>query len=172
MPQSLFWLKLLCFFIIPICTYINSVKRYYANKESLHHPLKLSHFQNICVYIWVLFWFMLSGPTLYFRISNIVSACTQTSCRAQTFHLPAWRSPFLRKIGSAGRLDTYLNEPGGAIASLLGMLSFVVYWVVSTPKSLVLASLHLLVVQLEPSLSGLRAPKRPIFIPSRLVLNR
>ncbi len=45
-----------------------------------------------------------------------------------------------------------------------------VAWVVSTPRSPVPASLHLLVLQLKPSLSGLRAPEYPLFAPSLLVL--
>ncbi len=46
----------------------------------------------------------------------------------------------------------------------------VVSWVVSSPRSPVSASLHLLALQLKPSLSGLRAPEHPPFSPSLLVL--
>ncbi len=45
-----------------------------------------------------------------------------------------------------------------------------VSWAVSTPRSPVPASLHLLALQLKPSLSGLGAPKHPFFPPSILVL--
>ncbi len=38
-------------------------------------------------------------------------------------------------------------------------------WVGSTPMSPVPASLHLLALQLKPSLSGLCAPERPLFTP-------
>ncbi len=45
-----------------------------------------------------------------------------------------------------------------------------VSWVVSTPRSPVSASLHLLALQLKPSLPGLRAPEHPLFTFSLLVL--
>ncbi len=38
-----------------------------------------------------------------------------------------------------------------------------VSWVVTTPRSPVIASLHLLALQLKPSLPGLIAPERPLF---------
>ncbi len=38
-----------------------------------------------------------------------------------------------------------------------------VSWVVCTPRSPVPASLHLLALQLKPSLPGLRAPEHPLF---------
>ncbi len=57
-----FALSLFCFFIIPIRTYINSGRKILGN-QIWHQPLTLSHVQNIWVFIWVLFWFMLSGPT-------------------------------------------------------------------------------------------------------------
>ncbi len=44
-----------------------------------------------------------------------------------------------------------------------------VSWVVSTPRFPVPASLHLLALQLKPSLLGLRATERTIFTPSFLV---
>ncbi len=46
----------------------------------------------------------------------------------------------------------------------------VVSWVVSKPRLPVLAALHVLALQLQPSLSGLRAPERPLFTPSFSVL--
>ncbi len=44
-----------------------------------------------------------------------------------------------------------------------------VSWVVSTPRSPVPASLHLLALQPKPSLSGLRAPERSFFVPCIMV---
>ncbi len=46
-----------------------------------------------------------------------------------------------------------------------------VSWVVSTPRSPVTASLHLLALQLKPSLCGLRAPEHPFFTPFIFGLN-
>ncbi len=45
-----------------------------------------------------------------------------------------------------------------------------VSWVVSTPRSPVPASQHLLDLQLKPSLPGLIAPEHPLFTPTLLVL--
>ncbi len=45
-----------------------------------------------------------------------------------------------------------------------------VSWIVSTPSSPVLVSLHLLALRLKPSLSSLRAPEHPLFTSSLLVL--
>ncbi len=44
-----------------------------------------------------------------------------------------------------------------------------VFWVVSTPRSPVPASLHLIALELKLSLLGLRASEHPLFTPSILV---
>ncbi len=44
-----------------------------------------------------------------------------------------------------------------------------VSWVVSTPRSSVPVSLHLMALQLKPSLSGLRALEHPLFTHTLLI---
>ncbi len=82
--------------------------------------------------------------------------------RIRKFEYATWRSSFLRKCGSACRLDTCPTEPGGANASLPGdavarrvvrvMVACIsdVSWVISTPRAPVPVSLHLGALQLNP----------------------
>ncbi len=59
------------------------------------------------------------------------------------------------------------HSPGAGWA---GITNGDVSWIVSTLRSTVPASLHLLVLQLKPSLCGLRAPEHPLFTPSSLLV--
>ncbi len=67
-------------------------------------------------------------------------------------------------------LNSRWHSPGGVDSASSRKTHGDVSWVVSTPRSPIPASLHLLALQLKPSLSGLRAPQHPLFTPSLLVL--
>ncbi len=58
-----------CFFYFPNA-YIQRSFKVSQSNSCLHHLLKLSNFQNICVFIWLLPFLMLNGPTEYVGREN------------------------------------------------------------------------------------------------------
>ncbi len=97
--------------------------------------------------------------TLYYNLLN-VQICIELSFKAAMY------ATIIKFVESRLRLLWAAFPQGG-----LSQHHFCdVSWVVSTPRSPVPVSLHLLALQLKSSLSGLRAPEHPLFTPSLLVL--